>query len=1529
MSQPGAGPITDQEYNNILNYINSLRLSDLKLVARALSVAQAGRKADVSDRIKRYLQIGKESGDVNRVRAIGKIVEIAFRQENVPNYETVYGSLNLMSPRSSQSNSNQQFNTSQDSLPRSQTNPRKPWLFFKENPFFVLKKLVTPNAGVCLKAPNSRGTGHVSFQLSEQDCELLKQSSKFKLFLLCGAYDKNKPSTDTVVEFPQPLEIHFNGVQIKDNVKGLKNKPGTARPANLTPHISPPKHQNSLNMVYAFTKTDYLIFCYLIEEVSPDKILQKILSNPHIVKEKTLKDFQNEGDDDDIQEVSTRLSLKCPLSFTRFKYPAKSIACKHVPCFDALSFIYLQEQASTWTCPVCSIPVKVKDIAIDDYVMEIMKNTSEDVETVEIDLDGSWKPIYEEDEGPNHKKQSQGPGSASPNDHIKQESKNASKAPTPANEPEIISLDSDEDEDEQPTPVSVPTPGPQHRPVPEAQPAPQPAPQSQVPPSTTPNNINNNQAQQQQGAHHNVQQHQHQQQQQPHQQQAPQQHHQGTPSQGPQLQTFQHHVPQQQQHQQPQQQSQLSHQNAQQQHQAPRSQAPQLQTFQHAGPQQPQQQHQQQQVPQQHQVPQHSQQPFRAQVGEAPAQAQHQHQQTQRPAQTVQPAQSTQPGESQLQHQNNITSRVIQAPTGNSTHQNNVVSNNNNNGNQSPNNQSNASRILPQPQSDIQSQQLPPSVQPSAQQRQFDILSHSLPQNQVPLSPQSPSNINSPQQAPVPSTVFRVQSNPQHTQQQHNPLIRKAPPQSPPLQNNAATINNTSLSSPLAHNTETAPAQSTTQSGSPGSSGQASTNNVNSPLNQAPQVNNNAQIQRNGDSSSSAASPLNAQNSPVQTTTSTSPQISAPRQPTRPLDIYEQEMKELEQLKQRIHRAGRTPISRPSPSLPPALPPHQRFDRLSTNPQPDLFRPINPMHTQHAYNQQRGGLRGYFQGPAPSLYGNQEFNYLMNTGPQNQQRVDTQGQSTHQFSVNQTSRATYPLHGAQQQPQQHQQPQVHQQPNQQSQRPQIPSPLNVADGSNGSTVQNQAARKLPDLAPKVNNTQGINQRRVLSNPDHSLGQTAQQSSLKASLDDYQQKHGLNRANTINTPPNYGHPGALQNVQKLRENLNNRPSVSNSNGPVSRPESRVQAQTNESSNQVQNYQSHQTDDLAKKVDSAPISTSQNPSSEPKTQPQQQPQQHSLQSQPQPVQANQPNEQPQPAQSSQPSVQPQQKDQQQQQQSNPQETRKSPQIRSLFVDPDAEKIESSSSATKVNSAPLPSVNIPSWSNNSLLRSNSTAFSPSRFAPPQDQGINSTGNSNPASSNPSNKSSPHVANATPTLSGNPTPTPPPTTSGILGISVDTNSLFKKKADNVINNQSNQISKSRTMPNVFLPSKRPMSGEKRKVSNQSAPENVKRSQQQSPTIQKPSQQLPPVQGTTLNNPSAPQPNIAPNPTSSLAQSHEPKYPQLARVNSTVIDLTSDGEDDDDTPLLKRNNYLNTPVVDDDDIPLLRRNDRPPNRPN
>lgn len=94
--------------------------------------------------------------------------------------------------------------------------------------------------------------------------------------------------------------------------------------------------------------------------------------------------------DPDVVATSTVLSLKCPLSYMRLRTPCRSILCNHIQCFDANSYLLLQQQGPQWICPICNQSAPFENLAIDEYARNILDKTTDSVEQVTIEPDGQW-----------------------------------------------------------------------------------------------------------------------------------------------------------------------------------------------------------------------------------------------------------------------------------------------------------------------------------------------------------------------------------------------------------------------------------------------------------------------------------------------------------------------------------------------------------------------------------------------------------------------------------------------------------------------------------------------------------------------------------------------------------------------------------------------------------------------------------------------------------------------------------------------------------------------------------------------------------------------------------------------------------------------------------------------------------------------------------------------------------------------------------------------------------------------------------
>lgn len=97
----------------------------------------------------------------------------------------------------------------------------------------------------------------------------LRINSTLRILLYCSAGDVPK-GTEVDITFPSQLEIKVGGEEVKANFKGLKNKPGSTRPADITGFIKrEPDFQNQIHVTYALTHKVVIIIYFHPSLTSP------------------------------------------------------------------------------------------------------------------------------------------------------------------------------------------------------------------------------------------------------------------------------------------------------------------------------------------------------------------------------------------------------------------------------------------------------------------------------------------------------------------------------------------------------------------------------------------------------------------------------------------------------------------------------------------------------------------------------------------------------------------------------------------------------------------------------------------------------------------------------------------------------------------------------------------------------------------------------------------------------------------------------------------------------------------------------------------------------------------------------------------------------------------------------------------------------------------------------------------------------------------------------------------------------------
>ena len=110
----------------------------------------------------------------------------------------------------------------------------------------------------------------------------------YRLVLFCTQTDRIHFGS-CVVEFPAHAEIRCNGSIVSANLRGIKNKPGTVNPPDITPHsILTQGVTNRIDVTFAESKSGFTVTIYLVEKLTVQQLVEKIRKKGQIAKETTL-----------------------------------------------------------------------------------------------------------------------------------------------------------------------------------------------------------------------------------------------------------------------------------------------------------------------------------------------------------------------------------------------------------------------------------------------------------------------------------------------------------------------------------------------------------------------------------------------------------------------------------------------------------------------------------------------------------------------------------------------------------------------------------------------------------------------------------------------------------------------------------------------------------------------------------------------------------------------------------------------------------------------------------------------------------------------------------------------------------------------------------------------------------------------------------------------------------------------------------------------------------------------------------------
>jgi E3 SUMO-protein ligase PIAS1 len=269
--------------------------------------------------------------------------------------------------------------------------------------------------------PANRHTVKAELKLSENQARQLKDDPSMRLMIYCGANTGINPYSAIDIAFPNQIEVKVNNEDVKSNFKGLKNTAGSTKPADITSYVRKLSgYGNQISICYALTNKRFSYMVRLVKLQSAEELAQRIKSANVISKQTVIDEMSRANADPDIAAMSSKMSLKDPVSITRITMPVRSTVCTHNQCFDGRFFMQLQEQAPTWSCPICQKTVSFESLCVDKYFEEILNTTSKSIEQVTIEPDGQWS-VDQDDEDKGKSNQARGEARAAWDDDFDDE----------------------------------------------------------------------------------------------------------------------------------------------------------------------------------------------------------------------------------------------------------------------------------------------------------------------------------------------------------------------------------------------------------------------------------------------------------------------------------------------------------------------------------------------------------------------------------------------------------------------------------------------------------------------------------------------------------------------------------------------------------------------------------------------------------------------------------------------------------------------------------------------------------------------------------------------------------------------------------------------------------------------------------------------------------------------------------------------------------------------------------------------------
>ncbi|KAH6969096.1 PINIT domain-containing protein [Fusarium avenaceum] len=393
-STQGTGNLRS-EAGALVRQVNRLLNRQLSSVCQINGVKSTGIKAELQGRIHNLIQGAVNANDLVRLRQIHQSVQntISNSQSGSSPSRSSLPLSHGHGPSTSFGLPSMSFPSTHGSLSNGQRSStgfvgsQSLVISFKPSPFYQIEAQAG-DVKACDVMQSHRNT--VTYPIRLEDHPALQKcvnDTSYRVMVFCAGDCLGTQE----IAFPHQSELKVNGGEIKANLRGLKNKPGSTRPVDITKALRlRPKYTNNVDFTYALTSKKFYLVVNICKTTSVEDLVDRIANGKRISIESVKQELNAKAQDPDVVATSQVLSLKCPLSYMRLSLPCRGLSCTHLQCFDATSYLQLQEQGPQWQCPICYKSATFEQLAVDAYVKDILTRTSKSQETVTIEPNGEW-----------------------------------------------------------------------------------------------------------------------------------------------------------------------------------------------------------------------------------------------------------------------------------------------------------------------------------------------------------------------------------------------------------------------------------------------------------------------------------------------------------------------------------------------------------------------------------------------------------------------------------------------------------------------------------------------------------------------------------------------------------------------------------------------------------------------------------------------------------------------------------------------------------------------------------------------------------------------------------------------------------------------------------------------------------------------------------------------------------------------------------------------------------------------------------